>query len=131
LEVSGLFIENSSTFIALEVDVTPLVEPCEDANAFAKLFQSVYNNSCPQFFPFLSLSSEFLPLTPISDSDIFKALKPLRTSRSVGLDNFRGFVIKVCSDIFVPFLKYTFNAVRVFSAASHTLWKDAAIAPVY
>jgi hypothetical protein len=66
---------NGSTSIKLVVDSTPLVEPCDVADAFLNHFQLVYNNPSPVVFLSLSSSSEFLFLSPIPNSDIFKALK--------------------------------------------------------
>jgi hypothetical protein len=60
-------------------------------------------------FPPLSQSSEFLALGPISDSDVCKSIKRLTLSKSVGLDDIPGFVIKGCSDIFIPILRHIFN----------------------
>jgi hypothetical protein len=62
--------------------------------------------------------------------DICKALTRLRLSESVGLDAIPGFVVKDCSEIFVPVLKYIFN----LSLSRHyfsTLWKQAAVFPVF
>jgi hypothetical protein len=42
----------------------------------------------------LSQYSEFLSLAPISDADVCKAIKKLKPSKSVGLDDNPGFVIK-------------------------------------
>jgi hypothetical protein len=44
-------------------------------------------------------TSDLLALPPVSNSDVCKAVKRLRRSKSVGLDNIRTFVIKGCSDI--------------------------------
>jgi hypothetical protein len=40
---------------------------------------------------------------------MFKAIKRLRPSKSVGVDNIPGSVIKGFTDIFVRVLKYIFN----------------------
>jgi hypothetical protein len=74
------------------------------ADAFAKHFQSVYRNHCPRDITALSKSSEFLPLTPVSDADICKAIERLKHSKSVGLDDIPGFVIKGCSGILFLFV---------------------------
>jgi hypothetical protein len=59
--------------------------------------------------PPLSKSSEFLSLVPISDADVCKAIKKLKPSKSVGLDNIAGVVKKGCSVIFIPLLKHILN----------------------
>jgi hypothetical protein len=97
------------TSIQLEVDGIHLVEPSEVADAFAKHFLSVYNILCPGVFSLPSRSSEFLPLAPIFELGICKALKRLRPSKAVGLDGIPSFVIKGCSEIFIPVLKHIFN----------------------
>jgi hypothetical protein len=45
--------------------------------------------------PRLSQSSEFLSLVPISDADVCKAIKRLKHSKYVALDDNHGFIIKV------------------------------------
>jgi hypothetical protein len=124
------FRKRNSTSIQLEVDGTHLAEPYNVADAFAKHFQSVYNTSCTGVFPSLSQSSEFLSLAPISVVDICKALRRLRPSESVGLDDIPSFVTKGCSEIFVPVIKHIFN----LSLTQHyfpTIWKQAAVVPVF
>jgi hypothetical protein len=76
------------------VDGAFLVEPSAVVDAFAKHFQSVYNNHCPMDPTPLSQSSELLSHAHISDADICKAIKRLKPSKSVGFDVIPGFIIK-------------------------------------
>jgi hypothetical protein len=64
------------------------------SDALTKHFQSVYNNRRPVGISALSQSSEFLSFTPSSDADVCKAIKKLKPSKSVGLEDIPGFVIK-------------------------------------
>jgi hypothetical protein len=96
----------NSTSTLLEVDWKRLIEPCEVTDEFSKHFQSVYDNPCPVVFPAFSSSFQFLSLAPLSDSDVIKAIKRLRPSKSVGVDDIPGFIIKGCTDIFVHVLKH-------------------------
>jgi hypothetical protein len=100
------FRKRNSTYVQLEVDTKHLIEPCEVADEFSKHFQSVYNILCLVVFPTLLSSSEFIYsyLAPVSDLDVFKAIKQLRPSKSVGVDDIPGFIIKGCTDILVPVL---------------------------
>jgi hypothetical protein len=124
------FRKKISTSIQLVVDGTHLADHSEVANAFAKHFQLMYNNPSPGLFPSLKSSpSESLSLPPISDSDIFKALKRLKPSKSVGLDNIPGFIIKGCSAILVPVLKHIFN-LSLSQQYFPALWKQAAVVPI-
>jgi hypothetical protein len=77
------FGKSSSTSVQLEGDGTHLFEPHEVGDAYAKHFQSAYNNACPGVFPSLLLSSEFLSSAPVSNLDAFEALEHLRPSKSV------------------------------------------------
>jgi hypothetical protein len=81
-------------------------------------------------FPPLSQSSEFLSLAPISDLDVCKAIRRLKPSKSVGLDDIPGFAIKGCSAIFIPILRHIFN-LSLTQQHFPTLWKEAAIVPVF
>jgi hypothetical protein len=120
------FKKRNSTSIQLEVDGKRLVEPCDVADVFSKHFQSLYNDLCPVVFPTLSSSSEFLSLAPVSDSGIFKAIEHMRPSKSVGVDDISGFIVKGCTDIFVLILKHIFN-LSLSQQKFPTLWKQAAI----
>jgi hypothetical protein len=102
------FKKINSLSIQLEADGMHLIEPYDVADEFSMYFQSIYNNPCPVVFPTVS-SSEFLPLAPVSDTDMFKAIKPLKTSKPIGVYYIPGFVIKGCTDIFLPVLKRVFN----------------------
>jgi hypothetical protein len=82
-----------STSIQLEILGKHFIEPCDVADEFSKHLQSVCNNPCPVVFHILSSSSEFLSLTPVCDSDSFKAIKRLRPSTSVGVIYMSGFDI--------------------------------------
>jgi hypothetical protein len=124
------FRKRSSTYIRLEVDGKHVVEPGEVAYESSKHFQSVYNNHCFQVPSTISSSSDLLTLAPVSDSGVFKALKRLRPSKSTGVDDIPGFIIKGCTDIFVPLLKHIFN-LSLAQQYFPTQWTQAAIVPVY
>ena len=57
-------------------------------------------------------------------------IKRLRLSKSVGIDNIPAFIIKGCSDIFVPVLKFIFN-LSLCQRSFPTLWKQTAVIPVF
>jgi hypothetical protein len=59
------------------------------------------------------LSSEFLPLASVSNSDVYKAIKRLRPSKSVGVDDIPGFIIKGCTDIFLSIQFFQFFIIYV------------------
>jgi hypothetical protein len=80
--------------------------------------------------PPLSQSSEFVSLAPISDLDVCKAIRRLKPSKSVGLDDIPGFVIKGCSAIFIPILRHIFN-LNLTQQHSPTVWKEVTIVPVF
>jgi hypothetical protein len=61
----------------LEVDGTFLSKPCGVEEAFAKHFETIYNNSQLKHILSLFPTSDLLALTHISNSDIFKAVKYL------------------------------------------------------
>jgi hypothetical protein len=62
--------------------------------------------------------------------DVCKAIKRLKPSISVGLDNIPGSVIKGCSAIFIPILRHIFN-LSLTQQHFPTVWKEAAIVPVF
>jgi hypothetical protein len=123
--------KGNSTSIQLEVDGTHLAETYKVADAFAKHLQSVYNTPCTGVFPSLSQSSEFLSSAPISELDICKALRRLRPSKSVGLDDIPSFVIKGCSEISVPVFKHIvyLNLTQHYFPTDGS--RQAAVVPVF
>jgi hypothetical protein len=116
--------------IELIVDGTYLAAPTETADNFAKHFQSLNNNCCSINLPRLSHSSEFLSLAPVPDSDVCKATKRLKPSKSVGLYDIPVFNIKCFPTIFIPILRHMLNlslTQQYFPAA----WKEAAVVQVF
>jgi hypothetical protein len=92
-------------------------------------FQSVHNNCRSIDIPRLSHFSEFLTFAPVSDAEVCKTRKRIKSSKSVGIDDIPGFIIKGCSAIFIPILRHIFNlslTQRYFPAA----WIEAAVVPV-
>jgi hypothetical protein len=73
--------------------------------------------------------NDLLHLPPISESDILRAIKCLKPSKSAGPDGFPSFIIKCCSTIFAPLLKYIFD----FSLSQEHFpmqWKNAITVPI-
>jgi hypothetical protein len=99
------------------------------AEAFAKHFQSVYNNTITAGPYCGSLSSDFLHLPPINELDILRAIKRLRPSKSVGPDGIPSFIIKGSSTIFAPLIKYIFN-LSLSQEHFPAQWKKAIIVPI-
>jgi hypothetical protein len=123
------FRKSNSNSIQLEVDGSHRIQPADVADEFCKHFQSVYKHRYSVAFHTNLSSSELLTLAPVSYSDIIKAINRLKPSKYVGLDYIPGFVIKGCSDVFVPVLKHIFN-LNLSQQYFPTLWKQAAIIPV-
>jgi hypothetical protein len=94
---------------AIHLDVgTIVVEPTEVAEAFAKHFQSVYKPTTRAGPPLVYCPVTFLHLPPVSELDILKFTTRLRPTKSVGPDGIPSFIVKGCSIIFAPLLKYIF-----------------------
>jgi hypothetical protein len=75
------------------------------------------------------LYNDFVQLPPISQLDILKAIKHLRPSKSVGCVGICGFIIKDCSAVFVPLLKYIFD-LSLSQERFSMQWKKVVILPV-
>jgi hypothetical protein len=71
-----------------------------------------------------------LSLVSVSNSDVQNAIKVLWPLKSVELDCIPKFVIKGCSEIFVPYLRPIFN-LSLSQNMFPNLWKQAAIVPVF
>jgi hypothetical protein len=79
------FRKHTSSPIQLEAHGSYLVQPSAVADASIKHFQSVYNNHCPMDISALSQSSESLSRGPISDADVWKAIKILNILNQLNL----------------------------------------------
>jgi hypothetical protein len=119
------FRKRNSNSIQFEVDGKNLFKPQEVADEFLKHFQSVYNNPSPVVFPTLLSPSEYLPLSSVSDSDVIKAIKRLRPSKYVRVDDIPGFIIKGCTDCYLWLLLHsatgTLTGTRYFLSPIYTL----------
>jgi hypothetical protein len=80
----SLFRKSDNNSIDLEVNGNHLSQPREVAEAFADYFKSVFSN--PYLCDFYCFSVVSLSLAPISDSDVFKAIKLLSFQRFLGLE---------------------------------------------
>jgi hypothetical protein len=123
------FRKHRSGSIQVEVDHRDLVQPKAVADDFSKHFQSVYNTTALSTFPHSYNLMKFCPLHHIFDADVCKAIKKLKLSKSTGLGDIPGFIIKGCSVIFSPILRHIFN-LSVTQQYYPSAWKVSAIVPV-
>jgi hypothetical protein len=88
---------------------------------FCCILQALHGDISTGFWSYYAL-----PRAPVCYSDTHKAIKRLRPSKSVGIDGIHAFIIKGCSDILMPVLKFIFNLI--FSQPIlPTLWKQVTI----
>jgi hypothetical protein len=124
------FKRKDNSFIQLKVDNQYVTDPKLIADAFANHFASTFNTNYQSIIPSDIIASDVLPTAPISAAEASKAIKRLRPYKCVGLDAIPSFIIKGCSDVFVPLLTHRFK-VSVTSATFPSLWKQTAVAPVF
>jgi hypothetical protein len=65
---------------------------------------TIANTSCPTVSSLQSLTTDFLPVAPVSAAEVSKAMKRLKLPKRVGLGGIKG-----CSDIFIPLLTHLFK----------------------
>jgi hypothetical protein len=75
-------------------------------------------------------SSDFLNVPVVFDSDVKRAIQCLKSTKSVGPDDILSFIIKGCSEIFVPVLKHVFN-LSLSNGVFPSLWKEAAVVSIF
>jgi hypothetical protein len=117
------------------VDGTHLVEPHQVAAAFANHFKLVYDNTAFKVpsntkTSFDDISTDNLSVFSVTDADVRKVIKRLKPSKSAALDGIPRFIIKGCTDIFVPLLKNIFNH-SLSQQLFPSFWKKAAIVPIF
>jgi hypothetical protein len=76
----------------------------DGVEAFAKHFYTACSHISPPLSHISVFCFDCLPLVPISDLDIQTAFKRLRQTKSVGLDEIPGFIIRGRSNSSVPYL---------------------------
>jgi len=110
-----------------------ITEPQLIAEAFADHFRSIFNSSSAtqvHYNPVETTSSDFLNVPFVFDSDVRRAIRRLKSTKSVGPDDIPSFIIKGCSEIFVPVLKHIFN-LSLSNGVFPSLWKEAAVVPIF
>jgi hypothetical protein len=118
-----------NSFIQLKVDKHYFTDTKLIADVFAKHFASTFNANYQSFIRSDLIASDFLPTAPIFAAEVSKAIERLRPFKCVELDGIPSFVIKGCSDVFIPLLTHAFN-LSVTSATFPTFWKQTAVVPV-
>ena len=117
------FRRHNSRTIQHNINGAYIVESHKVVETFAEHFQSVYHTSPLNSYHCESLSNDFLQLPAISESDIPKAIKRLKPSKSAGPDDIPIFFIKGCSTIFAPLLTYIFD-LRLSQEHFPMQWKS-------
>jgi hypothetical protein len=76
------------------------------------------------------MSSAFLNILYISDSDVEQAISRLRSTKCVGPDEIPNFIIKGCSEILTPLSCHIFN-LSLLTETFPSLWKKVAVVPIF
>jgi hypothetical protein len=98
------FRKKDADLLQLEVYGTSLSTPYEIADDFSEHFQSIHCNLClGVFLPSITLWIYYF-YVPFQTPMFILVQNVLWPSKSAGLDCIHNFVIKVCSEIFVPVL---------------------------
>lgn len=107
-------------------------DPHEVANKFASHFSTCFTAPTKRADP-----GEFNPgvletffFDRVETDDIVQALRKLKPKRSFGADGIPAFVVKGCSDLFVPILHHLFN-LSLRTGVFPTIWKEAIVVPVH
>lgn len=112
------------------MDGTCTDDPGDVAEAFVKNFYITRSHTSPPLSSIQVFCSHFLPLVPVSDFDIQKAVERLRPTKSVAPDDIPRFIIKGHSTILVPVLEHIFS-LCVSQQHLPTEWMRSVIVPVY
>jgi hypothetical protein len=97
-------------------------------------FLMILNLFLTYFSPFVtppySVTTDFLHTACVSAAEISWAVKRLKPSKCVSLDDIPSFITKGCSDIFITLLTYIFNLI-VASDTFPSLWKHTVAVLVF
>lgn len=104
--------------------------PAEVANMFADYFKNCFSFDNKPYQPgdnFLYCHN-FLSSVRVDSAEITEAIKKLKPKFSSGADGIPSFIIKGCSELFVPILKHIFN-LSLSSRTFPSLWKRSVVVP--
>lgn len=105
----------------------------EIANVFASYFSSVYASSTDYDSNTAVLDcclSDIIKIENITYMDVVLAIKKLKSSLTVGVDNVPSFIVKGCSDAFIYPLLILFN-LSLKTSVFPDVWKQTKIIPVF
>jgi hypothetical protein len=66
----------------------------------------------------------------IFDSGVKRAIRRLKSTKTVSSDDIVSFIIKVCSEIFVSVLKHILN-LGLSNGGFPSLWKETTVVPMF
>jgi hypothetical protein len=127
------FKNNYHTVTQIKSGDSFIAEPQLFAEAFADYFRSIFNSSSAtqvHYSPLETTSSDFLNVPFVFDADVRRAIRRLKSTKSVGPDDIPSFIIKGCSEILVPVPKHIFN-IGLSNGGFPSLWKETTVAPVF
>jgi hypothetical protein len=124
------FKRNDQSVTQIDIGNKIITEPQLIADAFADRRSSIFNLSSSVHVPNNSdcVSSDFLNIPYISDSDVERAISRLRSMKCGGPDEIPNFIIKGCSEILTHLLRHIFN-LSLLTGKFPSLWKKAAVVP--
>ena len=108
-----------------------LTEPQQIAEAFAKHFKSVFNKptSTNSLSTCVNNNYQSISLGNITNKDVERALKHLKSKRAVGPDGIPEYIYKGCSEFLISPLRYIFDlAVRTNTFPQ--IWTISSVTPI-
>jgi hypothetical protein len=115
------FRKTNTDLIQLEINGILINKFRDIAEAFSKHFQSVYSSSYPGTIHFTNKPMKVLSSAPISNSDVYDAIKRLWQ-----LNQSESTVYKGLLSNFTPVIKFIFN-LSLSQNTFPALWKQAVI----
>ncbi|GBN79656.1 putative RNA-directed DNA polymerase from transposon BS [Araneus ventricosus] len=103
------------------------------ANAFAEYFKSVFKPSTNYDIKNEFKSNcigDFVKIDSVTYDDVVLAIRELKSSQTVGVDNIPSFIIKGCAEFFIYPLLILFN-LSLRSNVFPYVWKQTRIIPVF
>lgn len=121
---------SSTQGIAVKDNGLLVADASEVSEVFAAYFYSVYTDKTLSAPDTIVRSPNCLPLPRITEDEVAYAIKGLEPKKTVGVDRIPAFIVKGCSDIFVPILTDVFN-MSMLQNTFPALWKQSVIIPVH
>ncbi|XP_031346903.1 uncharacterized protein LOC116173529 [Photinus pyralis] len=106
-----------------------LASPEGIVNGFARHFQDIFTPLINTVQKLPNKSLDYMCFTLVSEEDVIKSLKKLKSKSTAGLDGIPSFILRDCWPVLVKPLTHLFNLI-IRTSEFPVMWKCAKVIPI-